>query len=212
MATKSSRAGSCVSMYISILRSFSCILPKSPKTSIAASFQASTSKRRHTWADRGLTLLVPYGGFLAADLKAGEMLLVSGATGNFGSSGIAVALAMGAGCVVAPGRNETVLSGDEAADRKQTSHPRHAKAGCDVSRERPRCSTAPGKRNRPERFYRRESFPSKMRSVFESKVQRHRRPVRSLSRRKGEIDSPPYSHAWSMRATPARARTRRRGR
>ena len=56
------------------------------------------------------TLLVPYGGLLAADLKAGETLLVSGATGNFGSAGIAVALAMGAGSVVAPGRNEAVLA------------------------------------------------------------------------------------------------------
>ena len=66
-------------------------------------------------ADAGLwcalnTLLVPYGGLLAARLQAGETLLVSGATGNFGSAGVAVALAMGAGCVVAPGRNEAVLA------------------------------------------------------------------------------------------------------
>ena len=54
-------------------------------------------------------LLVPYGGLLAANLQAGETLLVSGATGNYGSAGVAVALAMGAGCVVAAGRNETVL-------------------------------------------------------------------------------------------------------
>jgi alcohol dehydrogenase len=80
------------------------------------------------------TLLVPYGGFLAANLQAGETVLVSGATGNFGSSGVAVALAMGAACVVAPGRNEKVLkdlsrrfgdrvrtvklSGDENDDRE----------------------------------------------------------------------------------------------
>lgn len=57
-----------------------------------------------------VTLLVPYGGLLALDLKAGETLLVSGATGNFGSSAVAVALAMGAGCVVAPGRNEAMLA------------------------------------------------------------------------------------------------------
>jgi len=56
-----------------------------------------------------VTLLVPYGGLLAANLQAGETLLVSGATGNFGSSAIAVALAMGAGCVIAPGRNEKAL-------------------------------------------------------------------------------------------------------
>jgi alcohol dehydrogenase len=79
--------------------------------------------------------LVPYGGLLAADLKAGETVLVSGATGNFGSAAVAVALAMGAGCVVAPGRNQDVLedlrrrfgerlrtvtlSGDEVQDRER---------------------------------------------------------------------------------------------
>lgn len=78
-------------------------------------------------------LLVPYGGLLAADFQAGETLLVSGATGHFGSAGVAVALAMGAGCVVAPGRNLAVLedlvrrfgprvrpvalTGDETTDR-----------------------------------------------------------------------------------------------
>ena len=78
-------------------------------------------------------LLVPYGGLLAMDLQAGETVLISGATGNFGSSGVAVALAIGAGCVIAPGRNENMLAelvrrfgsrvrpvkltGDEAADR-----------------------------------------------------------------------------------------------
>ena len=55
-------------------------------------------------------LLVPYGGLLAAGLQAGETLLVSGATGNFGSAAVAAGLAMGAGCVVAPGRNEAVLA------------------------------------------------------------------------------------------------------
>jgi alcohol dehydrogenase len=56
-----------------------------------------------------VTLLVPYGGLLAMDLKAGETLLVSGATGNFGSAAVAVALAMGAGRVVTPGRNTAML-------------------------------------------------------------------------------------------------------
>ena len=80
------------------------------------------------------TCLVPYGGLLAIGFQPGETLLVSGATGNFGSAGIAVALAMGAASVVAPGRNTEVLadltrrfgsrvrafqlSGDEAADRE----------------------------------------------------------------------------------------------
>lgn len=55
------------------------------------------------------TLLVPYGGLLAAGLQAGETVLISGATGHFGSAGIAVALAMGATCVIAPGRNQATL-------------------------------------------------------------------------------------------------------
>ena len=57
-----------------------------------------------------LTLLVPYGGLRAANLKAGETILISGATGYFGSAAVAAALAMGAGCVVAPGRNEAALA------------------------------------------------------------------------------------------------------
>ncbi|MFM0268549.1 alcohol dehydrogenase catalytic domain-containing protein [Paraburkholderia sediminicola] len=80
-------------------------------------------------------MLVPYGGLLSAALRAGETLLVSGATGNFGSACVAVALAMGARCVVAPGRNAQALddlkqrfgervrpvklSGDEQADRER---------------------------------------------------------------------------------------------
>ena len=78
-------------------------------------------------------LLVPYGGFLAADLKSGEIVLVNGATGAFGGAAVAVALAMGASFVVATGRNAAALAdieqrfgprlrtvqmlGDEAGDR-----------------------------------------------------------------------------------------------
>ncbi len=85
-----------------------------------------------SWCALG-TLLVPYGGLLAGGLQAGETVVISGATGAFGSSGVAVALAMGAGCVVAAGRNGAVLEdltrrfgarvrtarmeGDEEADR-----------------------------------------------------------------------------------------------
>ena len=61
------------------------------------------------WCALG-TLLVPYGGFLAAQLQAGEIALVNGATGSFGSAAVAVALGMGAQCVVATGRNEQALS------------------------------------------------------------------------------------------------------
>jgi len=80
------------------------------------------------------TALVPYGGLLAGQMQPGETVLVSGATGQFGSAAVAVSLAMGAGRVVAPGRNEAVLadikrrfgarvvtlklSGDEDMDRK----------------------------------------------------------------------------------------------
>ena len=60
------------------------------------------------WCALGVAL-VPYGGFLAAGLRAGETVLVSSATGNFGSAAVAVALAMGAARVVAPGRNEVAL-------------------------------------------------------------------------------------------------------
>ncbi|GCE09588.1 quinone oxidoreductase family protein [Dictyobacter aurantiacus] len=56
------------------------------------------------------TMLVPYGGLLAADLQPGQTILVNGATGHFGSAGIAVALAMGAARVIAPGRNEQMLN------------------------------------------------------------------------------------------------------
>ena len=55
-------------------------------------------------------LAVPYGGLLAGDLKPGETLVISGATGGFGGAGVAVALAMGAGRVVATGRNEAALT------------------------------------------------------------------------------------------------------
>lgn len=61
------------------------------------------------WCALG-TLAVPYGGFLAAHLEPGETVLVSGATGNFGSAAVAVALAMGASLVIAPGRNATMLA------------------------------------------------------------------------------------------------------
>ncbi len=55
------------------------------------------------------TLLVAYGGLLAIDFRPGETLLVSAATGNFGSATVALALAMGARCVIAPGRNRAAL-------------------------------------------------------------------------------------------------------
>jgi alcohol dehydrogenase len=61
------------------------------------------------WCAMG-TCLVPYGGWVAAKLQPGESVLVSGATGNFGSAAVAVARAMGAPWVVAPGRNDALLA------------------------------------------------------------------------------------------------------
>lgn len=60
------------------------------------------------WSTLG-TYLVPYGGLVAAGLQPGEIVVVNGATGAFGSAGVAVALAMGASCVVATGRNVRTL-------------------------------------------------------------------------------------------------------
>jgi alcohol dehydrogenase len=67
-----------------------------------------------TWATLG-NYLVPYGGFTAAALLAGEVVLLNGATGTFGSAGVAVALALGASCVLATGRNKATL--DELSRR-----------------------------------------------------------------------------------------------
>ncbi|MFH8342502.1 alcohol dehydrogenase catalytic domain-containing protein [Streptomyces sp. AM6-12] len=61
------------------------------------------------WSCLGV-YLVPYGGLLAVGLEAGETVLVSGSTGNLGSAAVAVALAMGAGRVIAPGRNRAALA------------------------------------------------------------------------------------------------------
>jgi alcohol dehydrogenase len=78
-------------------------------TENAVPLGAIEEKDAGRWCALG-TLLVPYGGFLAAELQAGEIALVNGATGSFGSAAIAVALGMGAQCVVATGRNEQALT------------------------------------------------------------------------------------------------------
>ncbi len=104
-------------------------------------------------------LLVPYGGLLAVNLQAGETVLISGATGNFGSAGVAVALAMGAGCVVAPGRNETMLedlarrfgqrlrtvtlTGDESEDRERMKRAAPGPIDCVLDLLPPSASTTP---------------------------------------------------------------------
>jgi alcohol dehydrogenase len=87
-----------------------------------------------SWCALGM-LLVPYGGLVAVNFRAGETLLLNGATGAFGSAGAAIALAMGAGTVIATGRNESALAdlarrlgprlrpvkmlGDEEEDRRR---------------------------------------------------------------------------------------------
>jgi alcohol dehydrogenase len=54
-------------------------------------------------------LVVPYGGLLRAGLAPGHTVLVNGATGYYGSAALMVALAMGAGRVVALGRDAVAL-------------------------------------------------------------------------------------------------------
>jgi alcohol dehydrogenase len=111
-----------------------------------------------SWCAMG-TCLVPYGGLLAANFQAGETVLISGATGHFGSAGVAVALAMGAACVIAPGRNQTVLedlarrfgsrlrtvklSGNEDDDRERMRRAAPGPIDCVLDLLPPSASTAP---------------------------------------------------------------------
>jgi alcohol dehydrogenase len=60
------------------------------------------------WCAMG-ALLVPFGGLLAADLRAGQSVVVNGSSGHFGSAAVAVALGMGASRVVGTARNSAVL-------------------------------------------------------------------------------------------------------
>jgi alcohol dehydrogenase len=52
---------------------------------------------------------VPYGGLLRGRLAAGETIVVTGATGAYGSAAVLLSLALGAGRVVAAGRNRPAL-------------------------------------------------------------------------------------------------------
>ena len=56
-----------------------------------------------------LGMNVPYGGLRDVGLRAGETVIVAPATGGFGGMAVKVALAMGAGKVIAMGRNEGQL-------------------------------------------------------------------------------------------------------
>ena len=55
-------------------------------------------------------MLVPYGGLLRGRLAAGEIAVVNGATGAFGSAAALLALALGAARVVAAGRDRDALA------------------------------------------------------------------------------------------------------
>jgi len=56
-----------------------------------------------------MRFIVPFGGLLRGRLAAGETLIVTGATGAFGTAAVLLAAAMGAGRVIAAGRNQTAL-------------------------------------------------------------------------------------------------------
>jgi alcohol dehydrogenase len=53
--------------------------------------------------------IVPFGGLLRGRLTAGETLVVTAATGAYGSAAVLLAIAMGAGGIVAAGRNAAAL-------------------------------------------------------------------------------------------------------
>jgi NADPH:quinone reductase-like Zn-dependent oxidoreductase len=73
--------------------------------------QMGYSPARLTWIN---TLLVPYGGLLSGALQPGETVIVCFATGHFGGAAVDVALAMGAGRVVAVGRRMSFLENIQA--------------------------------------------------------------------------------------------------
>jgi alcohol dehydrogenase len=53
--------------------------------------------------------IIPYGGLLRGRLAAGETLVVNGATGAYGTAAVLVAVAMGAGRIIAAGRSVAAL-------------------------------------------------------------------------------------------------------
>ncbi|QPF85086.1 zinc-binding alcohol dehydrogenase family protein [Bradyrhizobium genosp. L] len=54
-------------------------------------------------------LIVPFGGLQRTGLRGGQTIIVNGATGYFGSGGVMLAVAMGAGRVIAVGRKQAAL-------------------------------------------------------------------------------------------------------
>jgi len=59
--------------------------------------------------------IVPYGGFLRGAFQGGEVAIVNGASGYFGSAAVLLALAMGATIVIAAGRDRAALETVAAA-------------------------------------------------------------------------------------------------
>jgi alcohol dehydrogenase len=60
-------------------------------------------------------LIVPFGGLKRSGLRGGDTIIVNGAGGYFGSGAVMLAVAMGAGRVVAVGRNADALASLRAA-------------------------------------------------------------------------------------------------
>src|SRR6202023_4189541 len=54
-------------------------------------------------------LIVPFGGLQRSGLRGGDTIIINGATGHFGSGAVMLAVGMGAGRVIAVGRNEAAL-------------------------------------------------------------------------------------------------------
>jgi alcohol dehydrogenase len=81
-----------------------CLVPKNTVTPISDNINLD---------DAHLSMLprfaIVYGGLVKGRLAAGETIIITGATGQFGMAAVFVALAMGAGKVVAAGRNEKSL-------------------------------------------------------------------------------------------------------
>ena len=63
--------------------------------------------------------VIPYGGLLRGRLAAGETLIVSGATGAYGTAAVLLAIAMGAARVIAVGRNAGALNAIAEAGGKR---------------------------------------------------------------------------------------------
>lgn len=89
------------------------VVPVSTVTPVPASLDSVASSRLSAVT----RCLVPYGGLRRARLRAGEAVIVNGATGDFGGAAVHVARAMGAARIVAAGRNKTALGALGRLDR-----------------------------------------------------------------------------------------------